>query len=167
MTFSLTPTTGLTIGNLDGSHTPFISALDLQSNRILNLGAPVEASDATTLHFVNSLTLGLTILDPTATSQALAPQQAYIAMNNVTPVTFTMPTTMLPGQAFRLQGFGDAGWIIDQQAGQQFFFGNSQTTVGIDGSLGSTNGRDCIDVVCVVENISFLIFSAIGNLAIT
>lgn len=167
MTFTLTPETGLTIGNMDGTHIPLISSIDMQNiNGILNLRNPIEPGDATTLSFVNNLTLGLNILDPSATSQSLAPQQAYIAMNNSTPVTFTMPLTMPAGGAFRLQGFGDAGWIIDQQDGQQFFFGDSQTTVGTGGSLASTQGRDCIDVVCVVENTSFLIFSAIGNLAV-
>lgn len=55
-------------------------------------------------------------------------------------------------------------WTITQAAGQQILAGNASTTVGVAGSLGSTNLGDVVVLRCVVPNLTWSTESITGNL---
>lgn len=94
----------------------------------------------------------------------IEPGLTYFAMNDVTPVTFTLPASFEAGKLFKIIGWGAAGWEIEQLAGMQFHLGNVSTTVGASGSVGSTHSKDSITAYCVVEDDSFAIYSPVGNI---
>ncbi len=58
------------------------------------------------------------------------------------------------------------GWQITQAAGQQIFFGTTQTTLGGGGSLTSSATRDSIEIVCVVANLTWNVISSQGNITV-
>ncbi len=87
----------------------------------------------------------------TGTSQAMAVDNAYIA-SNAGLVTLTLPSTAAVGDTLIVQGKGTGGWLIAQNASQQIHLGSSATTVGVGGSLASTNQWDSIELVCVTAN---------------
>lgn len=102
----------------------------------------------------------------TTTSQAMAVNQGYIA-NNASLVTFTLPTTIAVGSMVAVAGQGAGGWKIAQNAGQQINLGNLPTTVGVGGSLQSTNQYDNIKLMCIVANTTFTAFPPQGNITVT
>lgn len=95
----------------------------------------------------------------TGTTQAMSSNNGYIA-NNAGLVTFTLPTTSIIGDELEMIGKGAGGWIITQGSGQQIIFGSSSTTLGVGGSLASTNIRDSVYLVCTVANTEWTVGSA-------
>lgn len=86
--------------------------------------------------------------------------------NSVGTLTVTLPAVAVVGDIVRVTGISTGQWLIAQNAGQAIFFGNNaSTTVGVTGSIGSTNTRDAIEIVCVVTNTSWNILSQQGNLS--
>ena len=61
---------------------------------------------------------------------------------------------------------GAGQWTITQAAGQQILAGNSASTVGVAGSLGSTNFGDVVILRCVVANLTWSMEDSVGNLTI-
>lgn len=65
-----------------------------------------------------------------------------------------------------LIGDGAGGWIIDQtDAAHQIFVGNTNTTLGVAGSLASTNNGDCVSIRCLSAK-TWRVFSMVGNLTV-
>lgn len=91
----------------------------------------------------------------------ITPGVSYIANDDSTPIVFTMPATVPEKSVMRFVGFGDAGWSIELGAGQTIYFGNVTTSSG--GSFATTHGRDCITIICVEADDSFVGFGAQGN----
>lgn len=86
--------------------------------------------------------------------------------NSAGTLTVTLPVLSAVGSIIEVTGISTGQWLIAQNAGQAIFFANnSSTTVGVTGSIGSTNTRDSIRIVCVVANTSWNILSQQGNLA--
>jgi len=88
------------------------------------------------------------------TSQQMAVDTTYQPIN-VSPTTLTLPATADLGQIVRVTGWGTGGWIIAQNLGQQIIVGNTQTTVGVSGSVSSTNRYDGIELVCTDINVTW------------
>lgn len=97
-------------------------------------------------------------------TQALVANQGYITNNGASLVTYTLPTTAAQGTVISIAGFSTGGWALAQNASQQIFFGNQSTTVGIGGSMASTNRNDQIDLLCVTANLTWVVRNAVGNL---
>jgi len=114
---------------------------------------------------------GLTWTEVTGTTQSMVSNNGYIA-NNVGLVTLTLPTTIAVGGLIPVSGFGAGGWTIAQNSGQQIFWdaggvdGTNETTLGVTGSLSSTDRYNCIEVQCVVANTTFIVRWAKGNITI-
>lgn len=70
------------------------------------------------------------------------------------------------GDEFRIIGAGAGGWALSQAALQQIYFGNMNTTIGVGGSLASTNARDNITLKYVSALTAWTIVSAVGNITI-
>lgn len=104
----------------------------------------------------NSITLsqapgGETWTDVTATSQNMSADNGYTS-NNASLVTLTLPITAVYGTFIDIIGKGAGGWKIAQNAGQNIQIGTSSTTVGVGGSVSSTNRFDSIRLICTTAN---------------
>lgn len=102
-----------------------------------------------------SATGGGPYTEVTGTSQAMAVNNEYTA-NNAGLVTLTLPATAAIGDYVIVNGLGAGGWKIAQNASQTIHAGSSATTVGVGGSLASTNRFDSIKLKCVVANTTWI-----------
>lgn len=99
------------------------------------------------------------------TSDTFVPNNGYVP-TNVALTTFTMPATAAAGDVIRIGGNGTGGWSITQLASQSIQFGNVTTTVGVGGSLASTNAGDSVELLCIVANTTYIVLSSIGNITV-
>lgn len=81
-------------------------------------------------------------------------------------ITFTLPAVANVGSTLRIAGFGAGGWKIAQNAAQQIHLGAASTTVGVPGSLASTNRYDCIELLCILANTEWVTLSVVGNITV-
>jgi hypothetical protein len=109
----------------------------------------------------------LTWVNVASATQAMVAGTAYISNDGATLVTFTLPATAAVGAEFQVQGNSAGGWSIAQNAGQNIQVGNTSSTVGVGGSVASSNRYDCIRIVCTVANTSFNAEFLVGSLTIT
>jgi len=103
------------------------------------------------------------ITTPTAT---LVINEGFIS-NAGGGVTFSLPVTCAVGDVFFVNNVNAGGWTIAQNAGQSIRMGNMTTTVGVGGSLASTDIGDSIAFVCWDANTSFTCTSSMGNITVT
>jgi hypothetical protein len=99
-------------------------------------------------------------------TQAMAIDTGYTAEDAGAAVAFTLPATAVYGAVIRVAGVEAGGWTIAQNAGQSINFGNLTTTIGVAGSLASTNQFDAVELLCVVANTTFNVLSSIGNITV-
>ena len=116
----------------------------------------------------NTITISSTSITHTWTrtagpAVAMAVDNGYIP-TNVALVTLTLPAVSVVGDIVEICGEGAGGWTIAQNAGQQIQFGNLATTVGVAGSISSTNQYDTIRLLCRVANTSWSVLANIGIL---
>ena len=90
---------------------------------------------------------GLTWVDVTGVSQTVSASHGYVS-DNAGTVTFTLPASCTFGDVFEIVGL-QGGWTLAQNANQKVLIGSTVTTVGVGGSLSSTNAGDCISLVAV------------------
>ncbi|TAL08495.1 MAG: hypothetical protein EPO02_12735 [Nitrospirae bacterium] len=109
----------------------------------------VNASGSITISATGSG--GFTWTHVTGTTQTMASNNGYI-VDNSGLVTLTLPATSTLGDEIQVIGRGSGGWTIAQLAGQQIIVGSSSTTIGVGGSLSSTNRRDSFYIVCTNAN---------------
>lgn len=93
--------------------------------------------------------IGWTVV--TTGSQAMTSDNGYIA-NNGSLVTLTLPTVSSVGDALYVIGLGAGGWSIAQNSGQNIHIGSASTTIGVGGSVSSTNQYDSLHLVCTVAS---------------
>lgn len=109
---------------------------------------------------------GLTWVDVTGATQTVAVGTGYLS-DRAGAVTFTLPASATLGDVFRIAGV-QGSWTLAQNANQQVKIGSSATTVGVGGSLASTNAGDCIE--CVATNTSastvWRVMSSMGNITV-
>lgn len=100
-------------------------------------------------------------------TQAMAPNAGYIMNNGASLVTLTLPVTAPVGSLIGIQGASSGGWAIAQNAGQKINIGFVASTVGVGGSIASTNANDSLLLVCTVANTNFACLgSPQGNITI-
>jgi len=110
---------------------------------------------------------GIEWTEVTGTSQAAAVNNGYIA-SNAAQVDITLPDTAALGSVIRVVGKGSGGWKISQNAGESIIWDeNNSTTVGVGGSIESTDDYDTIEILCTVANTTWTVLSSKGNLNIT
>lgn len=81
-------------------------------------------------------------------------------------VTVTLPNTAAVGSVIRICGMAGL-WVLAQNAGETVYFGSTNTTTGVGGSLTATNAGDCVELVCIVANVDWRVLSSIGNITVT
>ncbi len=72
--------------------------------------------------------------------------------NNAGLVTLLLPIASNLGDTLLIAGFGPGLWTIAQNANQYIQIGQDTTTVGVGGSLSSTNRYDGLKLYCVEAN---------------
>lgn len=90
----------------------------------------------------------------TESSMVMVPNQGFLA-NNSSLVTLFLPAIAPFGTVIYIQGFGAGGWIIEQNDEQNIHIGSISSTVGVGGSVASTNQLDSMVLVCAVANTTF------------
>jgi hypothetical protein len=100
----------------------------------------------------------------TADDATMDANKGYIPTDASTRVVFTLPSSAAQGSVVRVVGSGAAGWQIAQAASQLINFGTVVTTTGTGGSLASTDDKDCVELVCIVVNTTWVVVSAVGNI---
>jgi hypothetical protein len=109
---------------------------------------------------------GIGWTDVTGTTQAIVADSGYVA-DNVGLVTLTLPATAAFGTAISIIGKGAGGWLIAQRAGQNIQMGNVSSTVGVGGSVASTNAFDSLNLICTTANTTWTLTGGPqGNLTI-
>lgn len=110
---------------------------------------------------------GLGLANVTTPTQAMSANNGYLANDPASLVTFTLPAVAAFGSYIYVVGNSSMGWIIDQNAGQNIQVGSVSSTVGVGGSVASTNQFDSIQLVCTVANTTFTTLGGVqGNLTI-
>src|SRR5574338_54357 len=105
--------------------------------------------------------------EETGTSANMAVNNGYIA-NNAGLVTLTLPATAAVGDVVRVAGKGVGGWLIAQNGGQQIIWDSvASTTVGMTGSLSSTDQYDTVEILCTVADTTWTVLSSKGNITVT
>lgn len=77
----------------------------------------------------------------------------------------TLPATSSVGDEIRIACYTNSFTIV-QGAGQQIMMGIDTTTLGAGGSLASTHTGDCIDLVCVGANTTWMVVNSMGNITV-
>jgi len=127
-------------------------------------GNLTTTSGAGTFNISTTGASSFTWVNQTSASATLAANTGYICNDSTTLITFTLPTTIAQGSIIEIGGFASGGWTISQTTGQQIYFGDITTTSGSGGSLSSTKTGDCVRLLCVTANTTFLVLSSVGNL---
>lgn len=138
---------------------PVAAALTAGSNVSITNGAGTITIAATGL-------AGFSWNEVTGTSQLMVANNGYIA-NNAALVTLTLPATAAVGSEIDIIGKGAGGWLIAQNAGQSIVLGSSTTTVGVGGSLASTNAKDSFYMVCTTANTQWTVASGPQSAGLT
>jgi len=118
---------------------------------LLTAGSGVTISQSGNSITISTSGSGLSWTEVTGTSATLAVNNAYIASNG-SLVTLALPTTSSIGDVIYIVGKGAGGWLISQAAGQTLNIGSVASTVGVGGSVASSNRYDSVQLVCTVAN---------------
>lgn len=178
ITFSVTGTTNhaLQLGNATGS----LTSLGVASNGQLPIGSTGADPVLNTLTAGTNISIAngagtITISASGAASftwsvitvdQTAVVNNGYIC-NKAGTLALLLPAASVVGDLLEVTGINTAlGWQVTQGAGQQIFFGNTNTTAGAGGSLTSSATRDSIRMVCVVANLTWQVLSSVGNITV-
>lgn len=132
------------------------------ANVTSSLGSVSITNGAGTINLESSGVAWSNITDATV---ALEVGRGYF-LNRAGGVIATLPTTATAGQIIEIAITGTGAGQIAQNASQQIHFGTSSTTVGVGGSVTSTNQYDTLKLVCIAANTEFLVLSSVGNWSI-
>lgn len=117
----------------------------------LTAGAGISISTGAGSITISGTGSGIGWTEVSGTTQAMAADNGYVS-SNAGLVTFTLPVTAAFGTVLNVVGKGAGGWKINQNSGQNVQTGSSSTTVGVGGSLASSNRFDSIELLCTTAN---------------
>lgn len=129
-------------------------------------GTGIATSGAGSTITITVVNDGFTWTDVTSATQTLAIENGYVT-DRGGGVTYTLPATALLGNEIQIVGKLGA-WIVNQNANQQILLGSSSSTIGVGGSIASTNVGDCVTLICITAGASTVwrANSYVGNLTI-
>lgn len=132
----------------------------------LTAGAGISIANGAGVITISGTGSGIGWVEVSGTSQAMAADTGYVT-SNVGLVTLTLPATAAFGTALNVIGKGSGGWIIAQNAGQNIQIGTLSSTIGVGGSVASTNFHDSLQLLCTTADTTWTILGgAQGNLTI-
>lgn len=132
---------------------------------IITAGLGIAITDGAGSITIGAVGGGITWNDVTgALGGNMAVSEGYMAhQGGVT--TLPLPTTSLFGDVIQVTNF-TGGWTITQHAGQSIRMGDVVTTVGVGGSLSSTQLGDSLTLLCSVANTTWQVLNAQGNITV-
>ncbi len=104
--------------------------------------------------------------------QVIGASQTLVANNGYFCTTggalaLLLPATSTVGDTIDIVLDGSTSWTITQpNAGTQIRFGNTQTTIGVGGTLASTAQGDSIELICETVNGRWAVVRSIGNITV-
>jgi len=107
---------------------------------------------------------GITWNDQVSATVTMAANNGYVVDNGAVLVTLTIPAAAALGDTFVIAGKSAGGWKVQANGGQTVNVGNSPTTVA--GSVSSSNTYDCMTIVCITANTTFVSYALQGNLTV-
>ena len=114
---------------------------------------------------VSSVASGMGYNEIAGTTQQAVADTVYTC-NNAGLVTVTLPDTAAVGTTLGIIGKGAGGFLIAQNASESIHVGTVTSTVGVGGSVASTEQYDVIYMVCTVADLTWTATQMIGNLTI-
>lgn len=117
----------------------------------LSAGSGISISNGAGTITIAGTGSGIGWTEVTGATQAMVADNGYVA-NRGTLVTFTLPATAAFGTALNVMGKGAGGWTIAQNAGQNIQIGSSSSTVGVGGSVSSSNQFDTVEFICTTAD---------------
>jgi hypothetical protein len=149
-----------------GTSTAGTNQASLVNTNVIGFAGWLSASDTNVQSSLDTLDDSQRFQEVTGASYSIPINSGAIA-NRATLVTITLPTVAKVGDTFEVVGKGAGGWLIAQNANQTIHINAAQsTTVGVGGSLASTDIYDYIKLVCTVANLEFTRTSVSGNLTL-
>ena len=104
----------------------------------------------------------ITVVGPTP----LLVDNGYVT-NSASRVQLLLPNTAAFGSIIEIVGKGTGGWQIDQNAGETILLVDSTTTVGVTGTVQSSEAGAAVTMVCITADTVWRISSSVGNLIFT
>lgn len=101
-----------------------------------------------------------------STADSTFPTDSGIIANKGTLLTYLLPPVSVTGQVIKIAGMNAGLWKISQGAGQQIHFNDRNTTSGTGGYLASTLQYNCVELVCSVANLEWIVTSSVGNITV-
>jgi hypothetical protein len=121
---------------------------------------------ATTAVWTECFNMQSNWIDATTSPIAMVPNYNYVNDDLFSGINYVLPTIAPFGTINEISGKSSGGWIITQNSGQSINFGNIATTVGVGGSMASSNRYDYIKLLCVTANTTWNVIGSIGNITI-
>lgn len=126
-------------------------------------GQTLVTNGAGVLTFQNAGATGWTAI---GANQTLAVNEGYICTGGGA-LSLALPATSAVGDEIEVALNGSTSWTITQpNAGSRIRIGTSQTTLGVGGTLASTNQGDSVRLVCVTANATWMVVSSVGNFTV-
>lgn len=148
-------------GNSGGAVGPTVGNVNIVGSS----GVSVVGNPGTSTLTISVTGAGFTWNEVTLTSASMAVENGYIA-NNVGLVTLTLPATAALGDSIKVVGKGSGKWKIAQNVGQTIHFDSSPTTAGVTGYLQATAQYDCLELLCITANTTWVIVSSVGTITV-
>lgn len=140
-----------------------LSTMQLETDIGGAVSNKITISDLTT-YLSGVLPIGGGVIWNVASSNtSLLNANGYIAVS-ASPISFTLPLTASIGDTYDIVNFGTGGFTITQNAGQTIYFGTQTTTTGASGSCSTIAFGDVVKLLCVNDDLDFMIISSVGNL---
>ena len=138
----------------------------------LRAGTISAGPGATVTNGAGSITIGLagpmgyswSVITSAGNVNAMLAFNGYIT-GGVALTTLLLPAAAAIGDMFIVTGLSSL-FQIQQNAGQSIILGNQTSTVGVGGSISSTQVSDSVVLVCVTANTTFKVLSSMGNLTV-
>lgn len=124
-------------------------------------GQVLQSNGSGVLSFTNNSSQSW--IEQTTTPVTMAVNTGYIS-SNAGLVTLNVPATAAVGDVLMIAGKGAGGWLVQMNTGQIANMLGSPTSSA--GSLASTNRYDCIELLCVTANTTFVVRSSMGNITV-
>lgn len=121
----------------------------------ITAGAGISVTNGTGSITISGSGGGFTWTEVTGTTQQLAVGNGYIA-NNAALVTLTLPTVASLGDTIKVLGKSANFFRVAQNASQFINIVSVSTSVGVGGSLTSTEQFDSIELICTTANNGWL-----------
>jgi len=156
---------------------PVVTALATDGQLIIGSTAGVPAAATLTAGTGISITNASNSITITASgagftwtaigaSQTLVVGNGYFCTSGGA-LSLALPAVSAVGDTIQVFLDGSTSWTITQpNAGSQIRIGNTETTLGVGGSLASTVVGDTVELVCQTANARWAVVDVIGNITV-